>query len=275
MQSTRPILIISTGRTGTIFFSRLFKDLYPQVASYHERGVSRPIQILTNLYFAHLVPKGAINAAWRLWKGSEIKNCEKPFHLDANCFLYGLAALSPDLYPGLRVIHIVRDPRSYVTSHLNFSRQKGTSFVANHLIPFWQPNPFLIGEVAFREALWFSRFERYCWIWDFKNRIMASLEGTQTPYLRLRFEDIFNAPQPEQVFARMTDFIGLPRFAGIRERFQDPANAAAKTVFPEWQHWNPAQCARLQALCGERMRLFGYGGEPDWKTKLIEGPRES
>ena len=43
--------------------------------------------------------------------------------------------------------HIVRDPRSYVTSHLNFSRQKGTSFIANYFVPFWQPNPFLVGEL--------------------------------------------------------------------------------------------------------------------------------
>jgi hypothetical protein len=268
MHSTRPILIISTGRTGTIFFSRLFRDLYPQVASYHERGLSRPIQILTNLHFAHLFPKSGLDAAWRLLKGKEIETCRKPFHLDANCFLYGLAALSPHLYPDLRVIHIVRDPRSYVTSHLNFARQNGSSFIANHLIPFWQPNPFLIGEISLARARDFTRFDRFCWIWDFKNRVMASLEGSQTPYLRLRFEDIFNTQQPEQAFGQMTDFIGLPRLTGIGDRFSDPANASSRTLFPEWQHWTSAQCTRLQLLCGERMSLFGYGQEAAWAEKL-------
>src|SRR5262245_52521536 len=139
MRDTSPVLIVSTGRTGTIFLSRLFGDLYPQVASYHERGLSRPIQILTNLHYAHLFPVSGLKAAWRLLKGREIGTCKKPFHMDANCFLYGLAALAPELYPGLKVIHIVRDPRAYTASHLNFSLQKTKSFVANYLVPFWQP----------------------------------------------------------------------------------------------------------------------------------------
>jgi hypothetical protein len=268
MKGTQPVLIISTGRTGTIFFSRLFADLYPATASYHERGASRPIQILTNLHFSHLFPKSGLQAAWKLLKGSEIETCEKPFHIDANCFLYGLAPLAPELYPKLKVIHIVRDPRAYVTSHLNFSRQKGTSFIANYFVPFWQPNPFLVGELPLTRAVGFTRFEKYCWIWNFKNGVMEKLENTSTPYMRVRFEDLFKTPNPEELFGKITDFIGLPRLSGIRDRFREPANTSAKTVFPDWPEWTPRQCAQLDGFCGERMRRYGYGGEEIWIEKL-------
>ena len=192
MKATQPILIFSTGRTGTIFLARLFGELYPNVASYHERGNSRPVQIATNLHFAHLLPKNTLKSVWKFFKGKEITACEKDFHLDANNFLYGLATLAPELYPNLKVLHIVRDPRDYVTSQLNFSLQKRTSFIANYLVPFWQPNPFLIGELPIHRILKFSRFEKYCWVWDFKNRIMSRLENSATPYLRVCFEDLFN-----------------------------------------------------------------------------------
>jgi hypothetical protein len=268
MKDTRPILIISTGRTGTIFFSRLFSDLYPDSASYHERGASRPIQILTNLYFSLLFPISGLKLAWKIFKGREVETCEKKFHIDANCFLYGLATLAPELYPNLRVVHIVRDPRAYVTSHLNFSRQKGTSYIANHFVPFWQPNPFLAGGMSIRKAAGFSRFEKYCWIWDFKNHVMDGLENTSTPYLRVRFEDLFNTNRPEETFGAITDFIGLPRAAGIRERFREPANTSAKTDFPEWPHWTRQQAVQLQSLCGARMEKYGYGSEPAWLDKL-------
>jgi hypothetical protein len=268
MRETRPILIVSTGRTGTIFFARLFGDLYPQVAAYHERGLSRPIQILTNLHFAHLFPRSGLRAAWRILKGAEIRNCAKPFHLDANCFLYGLPALAPELYPGLRVIHIVRDPRSYVTSHLNFSRQKFSSFVANYLTPFWQPSPFLTGEVPLSRLPGFSRFDRYCWIWTFKNRIMASARKTQEYYLQIRFEELFSGADPQQVFEQITDFIGLPRPGGIAGRLREPVNAAARRSISDWPEWAPAQCAALQSRCGEQMAVFGYGQEPLWLEKL-------
>jgi hypothetical protein len=193
MKDTQPILIISTGRTGTIFFSRLFADLYPTLAaSYHERGNSRPMQILTNLHFSHLFPKSGLIAAWKLFKSGEIEACEKPFHIDANCFLYGLAPLAPELYPNLKVLHIVRDPRSYVTSHLNFSRQKGTSFIANYFVPFWQPNPFLVGGLPLSRSFGFTRFEKYCWIWNFKNRVMDGLENSSTPYLLFMVGEYLN-----------------------------------------------------------------------------------
>jgi len=269
MKNTQPILIISTGRTGTIFFSRLFADLYPTLAaSYHERGNSRPMQILTNLHFSHLLPKSGLKAAWKLFKNGEVEACEKQFHIDANCFLYGVAPLAPELYPNLKVLHIVRDPRSYVTSHLNFSRQKGTSYVANYFVPFWQPNPFLVGELPLSKAFGFTRFEKYCWIWNFKNRVMEGLENSATPYLRVRFEDLFNTGNPEEAFGNITDFLGLPRVTGIRDKFREPANTSSKADFPEWREWTPQQAAQLDSFCGERMSRYGYGGEVEWDEKL-------
>jgi len=268
MKETQPILIISTGRTGTIFLSRLFADLYSVAASYHERGASRPIQILTNLHFSHLLPKSGLKFAWKLLKGKEIETCEAAFHIDANCFLYGLAALAPELYPNLKVIHIVRDPRTYVTSHLNFSRQKDTSFIANHFVPFWQPNPFWVGEVPLPKIFHFSRFEKYCWIWSFKNRVMDGLENSSTPYLRVRFEDLFHTDDPGRVFNGMTDFIGLPRHSDIAAQFKNPANTSTKADFPEWSKWTGRQAAQLDALCGAQMSRYGYGGEPEWLDKV-------
>lgn len=268
MKDTQPVLIISTGRTGTIFLSRLFADLYPDAESYHERGLSRPIQILTNLHFSHLLPKSGLTLAWKYLKGNEIESCEKKFHIDANNFLYGLASLAPELYPNLRVLHIVRDPRTYVTSQLNFSRQKRTSFIANYFVPFWQPNPFLVGELPMSKFFGFTRFEKYCWIWNFKNCVMEGLENSATPYLRVRFEDLFNGGDPEELFGKVTDFIGLPRVTGIRERFREPANTSAKTNFPEWPQWTSKQAAQLQSFCGGRMSKYGYGGEAVWLEKV-------
>jgi hypothetical protein len=267
MKDTQPILIISTGRTGTIFLARLFADLYPTVASYHERGNSRPIQIVTNLHFSHLIPKSGVKAAWKFFKGSEIPDCEKGFHIDANNFLYGLAALAPELYPNLKVLHIVRDPRDYVTSQLNFSRQKRTSFIGNYLVPFWQPNPFLVGEIPITHAFHFTRFQKYCWVWDFKNRVMSQLEDSTTPYLCIRFEDLFGN-QPETEFKKIIDFFGLPAIPNIRERFREPANTSKPTFFPEWQDWSSQRASQLQSLCRKQMEKYGYGNEPEWLKKV-------
>lgn len=268
MKDTQPILILSTGRTGTIFLSRLFADLYPDAACYHERGASRAIQILTNLHFSNLFPKIGLTFAWKILKGREVETCEKRFHIDANNFLYGLASLAPELYPNLKVLHIVRDPRAYVTSQLNFSRQKRTSFIGNYLVPFWQPHPFLTGELPLSRTFGFTRFEKYCWVWDFKNRTMETLEGSVTPYLRVRFEDLFYSSNPEVLFHQITDFLGLPCVQNINDKFHEPANTSQSTFFPEWQEWTPRQAMQLQSLCGGRMKKYGYGTETEWLDKV-------
>jgi hypothetical protein len=272
MKDTQPVVMISSGRTGTKFFARLFSDLYPTtVAAYHERGNSRHMQILGNMYFAHLFPKSGLKLAWKLLKDWEIDQCEMAFHIDANPFLYGVASVTPEIHQNLKVIHIVRDPRTYVTSHLNFSRQKQTSYIANYFVPFWQPNPFLVGDLPLSKAAGFTRFEKYCWIWDFKNRVMERLENSPTPYLRVRFEDLFNMGNPEEVFGKITDFLSLPRVTGIREKFREPANTSTKTDFPEWHEWTPKQATQLFSFCGERMEKYGYGGEKEWEEKMENG----
>jgi hypothetical protein len=270
MKDTQPVLIVSTGRTGTIFFARLFADLYPQVASYHERGQSRPIQIATHLYYSGLLSRKMLTGLWKRLKGNEIAACDKPFHLDANCFLYGIAALAPELYPGLKVIHIIRDARTYVTSHLNFARFRRTSFIANYLVPFWQPNPFLTRRMSWSKIAALTRFEKYAWIWDFKNQVMEQIETSATPYLRIRFEDAFNPVSAEETYRQMVAFLGLPALEGVAARFATPANQAPREHVAEWPEWTPKQCTRLQALCGVRMQRYGYGSEPDWLAKLSQ-----
>jgi hypothetical protein len=99
MKDTQPLMIVSTGRTGTIFFARLLAELYPQVSSHHEYGWSRPVQILSNMYFAGLIPKSLLLLGWKVFKGKDLLACPKPFWVENNSFLYGLIAVAPELYP--------------------------------------------------------------------------------------------------------------------------------------------------------------------------------
>lgn len=274
MKNTQPVLIISTGRTGTQFFARLFSDIYPQVDAYHERGQSRQVQIATHLYFSGFLSLSGLIRIWTYFKGREIETCPKPFHIDANSFLYGLAMLAPEVYPNLKVVHIVRDPRTYLTSHLNYAVYHPTSFVGNYLFPFWQPNPFLVKQIPWRRFFTLSRFEKYAWIWNFKNNVIDQIENSETHYLRVRFEDAFDPQAAAAAFRQITDFIGLPPAQNVRERFRKAVNQAPKQHFPEWPDWTAEQCALLQTHCGNRMKKYQYGVEPAWQKKLEQAPKK-
>jgi hypothetical protein len=268
-QELKTILILSTGRTGTMFLARLLGEVFPQAEVHHEAPGSRQINILANLNSAHLLPRSALFAWWRLRIGRSLARCSKPYYIDSNNFLFGLVAQQPYLYPQLRVIHLIRDPRTYVSSHLSWMQANQRSKIANHLIPFWQPNPFLIGELSLGEYIALSRFEKYCWVWSYKNRVIQSLQATEIPYLRVRFEELFDTHHSLETLQRMFDFAELPSNVEMQAgRFQQPVNASGRARFSKWNTWEPEQCRRLDRFCQPLMEQYGYGCEPEWQAKL-------
>lgn len=268
----RAVVLLSTGRTGTMFFAHLFQTRFPSLCdAYHEAGErSRLINIFSNAHLAGLAPAWLPRQAWKRAVEPALRRCRKPFYIDSNNHLYALVPREPSLYPNLKVIHIVRDPRDYVRSHINWARHRRKSFVANYLTPFWQPNAALVGEMSWREWRRFSSLERFAWIWDFKNRLIASLEG-RVPYLRVKFEHFFQHPSPEDAVHRMLRFIGLPALDTPASIFQQRVNPNRGASFPRWQEWTPLQCRQLERICGATMQEYGYGGEAKWQQKLATG----
>ncbi|MCA9978413.1 MAG: hypothetical protein KC413_21785, partial [Anaerolineales bacterium] len=242
-----------------------------RVESYHERGQSRLINILTNAHFAGMLPRSLLFSAWQQWKQPELNAQQKPYYIEVSNHLYGAVLLLPELWSQIQIVHIVRDPRSYVRSHVNWARHRAKSFIANYLVPFWQPNPYLIGEMRLGEWIRLSKFEHFCWIWDFKNRKMAELEHADVPYLRIYFEDFFQADHPEVSQDELLHFMGLPVQQNTAVNFSRRVNPTQTKSFPSWPDWTPQQCARLDQICGASMRKFGYGGEAEWQKKVTLG----
>jgi len=252
-----------------MFFADILRAIAPKADVYHEAGErSRLINIFTHAYLCGLAPIQLPLWAWNKAIGSNLSACQKEFYIDSNNQIYALVPIKPEIYPGLRVIHIVRDPRDYVRSHLNWSRYRVKSFIANYLTPFWQPNAFLLREMSFSQWVQLSRFERFCWIWDYKNRTIENVQQSDVPYLRVQFEDFFGRSDPEKHLNSILGFIGLPTVQNQNHRFNTAVNPGKKRAFPSWHSWSRDTCNQLYHFCNETMDRYGYGTEPEWVTKL-------
>jgi len=268
----RALLFVSTGRTGTGFFAHLIASRYPrQAEAWHITPGSTWLNVLSNAHHARLVPRALLLAAARRQVAGHLRHCDRELFVDSNNHLYALAAIAPELWPALRVVHIVRDPRSYARSHLNLAYERRRSWIANFVLPFWQPNGFLLGEMGPIAWARLGRLERYAWIWEFKNRLLERIEVSGTPYLRARFEDLFGGPDPGGALARLLEFAGLPPATGLESELATPRNVTGGRRVPGWREWPAATCARFAHLAGARMAAYGYGGEPEWEAKLREG----
>jgi hypothetical protein len=100
------------------------------------------------------------------------------------------------------------------------------------------------------------------------------------PRIRVvRYEDLFEGQEKAAHFRAMLEFVtGFPD--GFQAPFTfDPAilgkrsHSSRDGAFPHWRAWSPELARSLDALCGEAMRPFGYGTEPEWTAKLRQsGP---
>ncbi|NJN43717.1 MAG: hypothetical protein HC806_02580 [Anaerolineae bacterium] len=162
----------------------------------------------------------------------------------------------------------MRDPRTYVQSHINWAKHRPKSFIANFLTPFWQPNAYLLGEARFWQWVQAKPLERFSWIWDFKNRQIEYADRGEGSYYRVRFEDLFDRATPGQTFNQVLSFIGIPQVTGLEDRFRHRANPNKADSFPHWENWTPQMCKALNGWCKRQMDRYGYGSESVWQEKL-------
>lgn len=272
-KSFQSILFLSTGRTGTKFLASILRDTVPNADVYHEAGErSRLINILSHANLAGATPFSFTVKAWEsaIEKPLKVSQDSRDFYIDANNHIYYLVVNKPDLYPALKVIHIVRDPRTYIRSHLNWSHSRGKSFLANYLTPFWQPTAYMVGEMKIKDWMRFSKLERFAWVWNFKNLFINRLEESAVPYLSVRFEDLFSAEGAVSTFQRITEFIGLKDVVPNAGYFQKSINASKNAHLPEWIQWSPQMCNKVDRICRAGMKKYGYGTEPEWIDRISQ-----
>jgi len=272
------ILFLSTGRTGTKFLASILRNTVPNADVFHEAGErSRLINILSHSNLAGATPFTFIIKAWEsaIEKPLKASQGTRDFYIDANNHIYYLVVNKPELYPALKVIHIVRDPRTYIRSHLNWSHSRGKSFLANYLTPFWQPAAYMVGEMKIKDWLRLSKLERFAWVWNFKNLYINKVEDSAIPYLRIRFEDLFSAEDAVLTFQRIIEFLGLKDLEPDEAYFQKAINVSKSDHLPEWTQWSTQMCNKVDQICRAGMTKFGYGNEPEWIDRISQSGETS
>jgi hypothetical protein len=299
----RLIFIASLGRTGTLFLGENASRMIRDSASYHEVDVLVPSeahnwrrklrgQNLLRMTVGKLLPRhslatlGVARVAGRI--GDEeaiavIRRLRSRFFeqqpagvvLEANTQYADLADLLPRAFPGSNTLYVVRDPRGWVRSLMNRRDSVYTRRDPRSWFPHTRVRPHHTGERALA-ARWgrMPLFEKLAWSWSARHsHVLPRLAGE--PRIRVvRYEDLFEGEQKAAHFRAMLEFVtSFPD--GCQAPFTfNPAILGKRShstrdgAFPHWRDWSPELARSLDALCGEAMRPFGYGTEPEWTEKL-------
>ena len=242
-----PVFILSTGRTGTQFFQDYLNQTSGALCL-HEPWPSRRFKFLSNLY---LNGRSGAERVGRIYQRSRKRLFRKlgdsPY-IESSNFLFGCMEPLSGVYPGLKVLHLVRHPVSYAGSHLGKGFWKGHKrFFARH-VPYWLEN-LQVQDRRDPVQLLAAR-------WNYVNRQIASHAG-ELPYLRVRFEDLFgeDAEKASATLNLIREFCGLsPLDREENESWlSQPKNASRRTPTLE-----PGQQDYISRHCSELMKEYQY-----------------
>ena len=154
---SQQICILSTGRVGTTYLSRAINELLGEPVITHQGRYSRLLNVLGNTALSHLLPAAAF--ARLLPDVMRLKLLESTCD-PLRSIPLTIALRSASAECDYRLVHLVRDPRDFVTSFMNWKNQSIKRFVLHHIMPFWQPNPVFVEGLSLAEWLRWSKFDQ-------------------------------------------------------------------------------------------------------------------
>jgi hypothetical protein len=260
------IYFLSTGRVGTKFLYNLFKEKYPEIKLGHQSHWSRFFNIIGNfpLKKHHF---SLISFLFSFLRKQKIPSSTIDPLLTMSLYVY---LHNNQAMENTDIVHLIRDPRDFVSSFINWKNQSYKRYILHHMIPFWQPNPFFHDNYSLMQWLRMSKFEHFCWIWNYKNNLLMNIFGNNSSYHRFRMEDLTDKDNGQKELKRLFNLLGLPiKNENIQYQVTEKINRSTIQKFPKWQNWPNEKARILHMHCGSLMQKFNYGNEKLWLEKLF------
>lgn len=239
---TRTAFIVSTGRTGTGFVTRLVNQTTENGFGLHEPSPAfrrRSRKLMSDPF--------ALSHLWyfKLTRHRLLTRKRTDWYVESNFQLFAAVPLLRRAFPGAVVVHILRDPRDVATSYLNRYRY----VCSDHITPCDVPDD------PNREA-WkdWNPVQKLAWYW----MTVVQHVDNQKPDLTVRFEDIFGGKK-DGAFQLLDALPGLRYDRDMVYRVLDEkVNVNEKTFFPDFPDWPKQWQQQFMDITGDTMKRFGY-----------------
>ncbi|HEV8607943.1 MAG TPA: hypothetical protein VGQ99_21590 [Tepidisphaeraceae bacterium] len=252
------VLIVSSGRTGTKALAQHLSRCYPDVCALHEPSPSWRLRMgTTRALCGRSSREELVELLVKLRRGL-VAGLERGIYVESNPYLSGFVEVFGEVFEEVRVVHVVRDPRTYVRSGVNFGAFRGMKKLAAEWWPDWFPRPQMCIEAHGLKWGDMDAIERLAWFWGLVNSQLNRGEGIYGQrYLRIRFEDLFSTDGGG--LERLTDWIGLARSSVLREEAnREHVNASQREELPEWAKWSEKDRTKVLKHCESLMKVYDY-----------------
>jgi len=229
--------ILGTGLSGTHFLGNSLKKI-SNIVSYHEihplmaKAGARYIR-LNHKTFRHARIRNYLplefiyRYKFKLTRLPKIPFGKDKIFVEANSALGRVIPIVRSAFPDSKIVHIIRDPRSFVRSAIC----RGWFMNKNLFTPL---NGIYTGDFTKREWFLLTPFARASWAWLRQHRMVQE----NNPDLVLDFDDIFKGEHTG--FLKLLNFIKPDAEIGDLETFFVRKDRPTRfKVIPSYSEWEP------------------------------------
>ena len=250
-RSDAPVnFVLSAGRTGTVFLTKLFEPV-SHVRVVHEPFPARYELMLANLRNEWGIGKSVVRQLFLTARQKRYASLAvDETYIEVNPLMCPLVDLLKELDRPINVVHMVREPLSWVKS---ISAFRASKFVR----PFYPLIPFSTPFPSPRPAGWdkLNSTERQLWRWRFCNEQIIAQKEHFRRYALVRYEDLFCSDLEKR----------LANVKAICDTFDVPIELV-DTVNAFHERQNPAPRKPIAPvheetaieICGDFAKQFGY-----------------
>jgi len=292
------VFIASGGRTGTQFFGNRLGEVISDCWSEHEpdmfHGISRKsFERVIRFGVWHMAigrllgQSGIRQVSQRYMRGQltreechrKIRSMRSKYHakikeslvVESYYVWWVLAGDLTSIWPGSKVIGIIRDPRTWINSWLkHYPARRSQNMVervfSNMVTPaqigddYWASRWNEIGQIGRLAWEWKTIYER------------LSDAAKISPHVRIfRFEDLFRHNDHQPMY-EMVKFAAAHTNRKYKISSLDGFTSTVLNANPghplSWENWSSGNARVVHELCARLMSLHGYGQEHEWKKKL-------
>jgi hypothetical protein len=261
----RPVFFLSTGRTGTAFFTELLAHS-SSVKVFHS-----PSSLLCDAK-SELIEQGRV--AYEMYRRFGLEDetvnrlsaqifmaaretllyksyLHRKCYIETNNRVTFLAPAIKSYIPHARFVHLYRHPGEFIRSGVRRHYYRGEDA---HQIGMIRPI-----EESTKAVKWetYGDVEKVAWLWNETNAFIDDFVQTIDAKECFRFN--FNDLSVDNV-RKLLEFLDVNdvKDGTIASLIPRPVNVQKSGDFPAYEQWSEVDKAAVRRLCGERAERYGY-----------------
>ena len=252
-------IVVSTGRTGTKYFSSVMNHNNKYIAKHEPfpMGNIEGIKFLLGQLNEKELKSFLLKGRKSILKELKQKNLSKYTEFNAGLIFY--IGLLHEIFPNIRIAHIIRDPRGFVRSGCSRKNSDNKQRYLND-------NNWIIKSSDLPEdkhyLLWnkMDMPEKFMWIWNLKNTF-AYNESLKHEHIRsFKFEEIMFDKEKKKEFINFIQFNEDTNWLDeiLSNESNLDKNETSDFLFPSYKDWSVDLTNKLDVHCGALMKKFNY-----------------